>query len=246
MADLTAIKERVRFYEFELPDGSFTRSDIPEEVRAVHSTRRDMLRRVLRDHVPDAAGLTALDLASHEGFFSVELARHFRSVHGIEVRPESLAAAQQITRALGVRNVSFTQGDLQKMEFDPKHQADFVLLYGLLYHVENPIHVLRLASSLARRDILVETQVFPYEITGPLEDGHYAWQREVHGVFSLSVDYAARREGGSTDIALVPSLNALVFLLRNFGFTETRVIAAEPHEYEQFRRRSRVVVHGRK
>lgn len=246
MADFSAIKERVWFYEFELPDGSVTRSDIPEEVRAVHSTRRDMLRRVLRDHVPDASGLTALDLASHEGFFSIELARHFRSVHGIEIRPESLAASRQITSALGVHNVSFTQGDLQKMEFDARHQADFVLLYGLLYHVENPIHVLRLASSLARRDILVETQVFPYEITGLLEDGHYTWQREVHGVFSLSVDYAARREGGSTDIALVPSLNALIFLLQNFGFTETRVIAAEPGEYEQFRRRSRVVVHGRR
>ncbi len=99
---------------------------------------------------------------------------------------------------------------------------------------------------MSRRHILVETQVFPYDVSGSIEDGHYAWQRDVHGVFSLSVDYAARREGGSTDIALVPSLNALVFLLRNFGFTEIRVVQPAAGEYEQFVRRSRVVVYGRK
>lgn len=246
MPDLSSVKQRVWFYEFELPDGSVTRTDVPPEVRDVHTTRRDMLRRVLRDHVPDAAELSALDLASHEGYFSLELARHFRDVHGIEIRTDSLEAARQVTSALGARNVRFTQGDLQKMDFDPALQADFVLLYGLLYHVENPIHLLRLASRMSRRHILVETQVFPYDISGRLEDGHYAWQRDVHGVFSLSVDYAARREGGSTDIALVPSLNALIFLLRNFGFSEISVIEAQPGEYEQFRRLSRVVVHGRK
>jgi tRNA (mo5U34)-methyltransferase len=246
MPDLSAIKRRVWFYEFELPDGSVTQTDIPPEVRAIHSTRRDMLRRVLHTQVPDATELTAIDLASHEGFFSLELSRHFRSVHGIEIRPESLDAAREITGALGARNIRFTQGDLQKMEFDPAVQADFVLLYGLLYHVENPIHLLRLASQMSRRHILVETQIFPYDISGPLEDGHYVWQRDVHGVFSLSVDYPTQREGGSTDVALVPSLNALMFMLRNFGFTETFVLPAEPNEYEQFRRRSRVVVYGRK
>lgn len=246
MPDLSSIMQRDWFYEFELPDGRVTRADIPPEVRAVHTTRRDMLRRVLHTRVPDSANLTAIDLASHEGYFSLELARHFRSVHGIEIRPESLTAARDITAALGATNIRFTQGDLQKMEFDPAVQADFVLLYGLLYHVESPIHLLRLAAQMSRKHIMVETQIFPYDISGLLEDGHYAWQRDVHGVFSLSVDYAARREGGSTDIALVPSLNALVFLLRNFGFSEVFVVPAEPHEYEQFRRRSRVVVYGRK
>lgn len=130
------------------------------------------------------------------------------------------------------------------MEFEPRLLADFVLLYGLIYHLENPIHTLRLAARMARRHLLVETQVFPYDVSGRIEDGHYAWQRAVEGVFSLSVDYPQGREGGSTDLALVPSLNALTFLLRSFGFSRVEVLPPGPEDYEQFRRGSRVIVLG--
>ena len=40
--------------------------------------------------------------------------------------------------------------------------------------------------------------------------------------FGLVPDYAEKREGGSTDLALVPSLNALLFLMRSFGFTKVQ------------------------
>ena len=66
----------------------------------------------------------------------------------------------------------------------------------------------------------------------------------VAGVFGLTPDYARRREGGSTDIALVPSLNALLYLLRNFGFSDLFVMPSSDDDYEQFRRGSRVVVYG--
>jgi hypothetical protein len=52
------------------------------------------------------------------------------------------SAAHGLDPALSA--IRYTQGDLLRMEFDPAVQADFVPLYGLLYHVENPIHVLRL------------------------------------------------------------------------------------------------------
>ncbi len=54
------------------------------------------------------------------------------------------------------------------------------------------------------------------------------------------------REGGSTDIALVPSLNALLFLMSDFGFKTIEVIKPDPDDYEQFSRGSRVVVYGAK
>jgi ubiquinone/menaquinone biosynthesis C-methylase UbiE len=243
---LTTIKQHVWFYEFELPDGTLTQTDIPSEVLRIHKSRREKLRRVIRDHVVGAERLTALDIASHEGYFSIELARHFDEVHGIELRPESLDAARQIVKALDVSNVRFTQADFTRLCYDPSLSADFVLLFGLLYHLENPIATLRLASQLARKYILVETQVFPYDIAGKIEDGHYQWQRQIQGVFSLSADYPNEREGGSTTIALVPSLNTLLFLLREFGFRNVQVIAPDTDDYEQFRRGSRVVVFGSK
>jgi tRNA (mo5U34)-methyltransferase len=243
---LNAAKERTWFYEFDLPDGTQTRTDVPADWRPVHYSRRRHLREVIAEHVPDAAHLTASDFASHEGYFSIELARHFSFVRGFEIRRESLEAAQLITSVSGLRNVEYVSADLQTMTFDEKWRSDFVLVYGLIYHMEDPIHVLRLASQMCRRHILIETQVFPYDVTGRIEDGNYQNLRTVEGTFALTPDYPAGREGGSTSVALVPSLNALLFLLRHFGFADVRVLQPTQEDYEQYRRGSRVIVYGRK
>lgn len=243
---MVRVKERTWFYEFDLPDGTLTRSDIPPSVLPIHTSRREKLRQTIIDRIPDASNLTALDLASHEGYYTIELAKHFKSVLGLEIRQESLDAARLITHALNINNVEFRQTDLQKTGFDAGLSADFVVCYGLLYHLENPIHTIRLASQLARKHILIETQVYPHEVSGLLEDGHYLWQRPIEGVFALTADYSQAREGGSTDIALVPSLNALVSLLRTFGFKEIHVLPRQQGDYEQFARGSRVIVYGSK
>jgi tRNA (mo5U34)-methyltransferase len=203
---LEEVKSRTWFYEFDLPDGSHTSTDIPADVRPIHTSRRNKLLQIIRERVESPQNLTAVDFASHEGYYSIELSRYFKSVRGYEYRVETLMAARLITDVLGVRNVEYIRADLQKMEFDQSLVADFVLVYGLIYHLENPIHAIRLASQLCRKHILVETQVFPYNISGMLEDGNYTNLRRVEGVFSLSPDYSHGREGGSTDIALVPSL----------------------------------------
>ena len=244
--ELRAVKERTWFYEFELPDGTRTRTDLPEEWRPVHYTRLRHLRDVIHKHVPDAASLTASDFASHEGYFSIELGKHFSFVRGFEIRRESLEAAKLITNVMGLPNIEYVMADLQTMTFDEKWCADFVLVYGLIYHMEDPIHVLRLASQLCRKHILIETQLFPYEIKGRIEDGNYQSQRPVEGVFALTPDYPAGREGGSTSVALVPSVNALLFLLKQFGFVHVEVLPPLGEDYEQYRRGSRAIVYGRK
>jgi tRNA (mo5U34)-methyltransferase len=246
IAALQEIKARTWFYEFALPDGSYTLTDVLPEILLIHTSRRDKLLGIIRDRVEQPHRLTAADLASHEGYYSLELAKHFKSVQGYEIRQSSLEAARSITELLGVRNIEYSQVDLQTASFDETMVVDFVLLYGLIYHLENPVHTIRLASRMSRKHILIETQVFPYDVSGRLEDGHYANMRRIEGVFGLTPDYSSHREGGSTDIALVPSLNALLFLLRTFGFTETVVLPSGPDDYEQFRRGSRVVVYGQK
>lgn len=196
--------------------------------------------------MPDARDLTAYDFASHEGYYTIELAHHFKLVRGYEVRTQSLEAAQLITDVLNPGNVEYCHADLQTMRYNPDDTADFVLLYGLIYHLENPIHTLRLASQMTRKHILIETQVFPMHVSGLIEDGAYTSQRRMEGVFALAPDYASQREGGSTDIALVPSLNALLFLMRDFGFSKIEVLPSGKGDYEQFVRGTRVVVYGQK
>lgn len=50
----------------------------------------------------------------------------------------------------------------------------------------------------------------------------------------------ARR--GVTDLALVPSPNALDFLLRQFGFRVVHFYTPKPDDYEQFVRKQRVII----
>lgn len=243
---LTQVKSRAWFYQFDLPDGSQTETDLPQTVLPIHTARREKLRQTIERYVPDAAELVAFDFASHEGYYTIELARHFKAVRGYEVRQESLEAARLITDVLQAKNVEYCQADLQRMKYDIEQTADFVLLYGLIYHLENPIQTLRLASQMTRKHILIETQVFQYEISGLIEDGSYNSQRQVEGVFGLARDYASRREGGSTDIALVPSLNALLFLMQDFGFNKIETLPSAKDDYEQFSRGARVIVYGQK
>jgi tRNA (mo5U34)-methyltransferase len=119
-------------------------------------------------------------------------------------------------------------------------------MYGLLYHLENPTHTLRLAACLCRKHLLIETQVFPHDLAGLVEDGSYRNQRPVHGVFALAPDNPGLSVGGSTDLALMPSLNALIFLLQALGFSNTQVPPPLPDDYEQYQRGSRIVVYAGK
>ncbi len=242
---LALVRSRPWFYAFELPDGTLTPTDSDPAVLHLHATRRAHLRAVI-EGIPGASRMTALDLASHEGFFTVELARHFGWVQGVELRERSILAAELVTALLGHGNVGYRQMDLLQVPAAEEAglAADFVLLYGLLYHLEEPLRLLRLACRLARRHILVETQVLPFELSGRVEDGSWQWQRDIRGSFGLVEDYSERREGGSADFALVPSLGALCHLMRAFGCAEVRLRPAGEGDHEQFRRGARVIVHG--
>jgi tRNA/tmRNA/rRNA uracil-C5-methylase (TrmA/RlmC/RlmD family) len=171
---LNVVKARSWFYAFELPDGSLTQTDADAAVLHLHATRRERLRQVIGT-IPHAARMTALDLGSHEGFFTAELARRFCSVQGVELRDGSARAAEMMLGVLGLGNATIRQLDLLNLDAAQEGglAADFVLLYGLLYHLEDALRLLRLACRLARHHILLETQVLPYDVTGRVEDGSH-------------------------------------------------------------------------
>jgi hypothetical protein len=73
LAALQEIKARTWFYEFALPDGSYTSTDVSPEILLIHTSRRDKLLGIIRDRVEQPHRLSAADLASHEGYYSLEL-----------------------------------------------------------------------------------------------------------------------------------------------------------------------------
>ena len=235
-------KNQKWFYEFELPDGTRTESYLPPAARGVHVTRE----RALRTHLSalDDSYSTAIDVACHEGFFSLVLAEHFKSVTGFDRNSGTLDKARQISALVGASNIRFEDSTLELWR--EEDAADFVLCFGLLYHVENPIQVLRKLAAITNRTLCIETQVLPYDMVGKIEDGSYLWQRDLHGMFGLCVDYSDKPEGGLTDLALVPSRQALEFLLVKFGFSAVTFYTAASDDYEQFTRNQRVIVFAEK
>jgi ubiquinone/menaquinone biosynthesis C-methylase UbiE len=242
MNKLEKIKQQKWFYEFTLPDGTKTESYLPEVARQVHSTREKALRHFLG--LLSSECVTALDVSCHEGYFSVVLKEFFHRVMGVDKNIESLNKAKQIADILGHSDIVFNNSSLE--DWSENKNADFVLCFGLLYHVENPIQILRKLALLANKAVCIETQVLPFNLSGVIEDGSYLWQRELNGLFGLCVDYSYSAEGGLTDLALVPSPQGLEFLLRQFGFKTVNFYIPEPDDYEQFVRGHRVVVFAEK
>lgn len=239
---LNKIKSQKWFYEFNLPDGTKTESYLPEVARQIHVTRENALRRYVG--ALDDSYSTALDISCHEGFFSLVLAEYFKNITGLDKNVESLEKANQIATLLGHPEIHFKNSSVEL--WDEKQGADFVLCFGLLYHVENPIQIMRKLAALTKKALCIETQVLPYNLAGPIEDGSYLWQRDLNGLFGLCVDYSHRPEGGMTDLALVPSRQALEFLLKQFGFRTVTFYNPEPDDYEQYVRNHRVIVFAEK
>src|SRR3546814_505058 len=171
--ELDKVKSQQWFYEFTLPDGTKTESYLPEIARRVHETREKALRSRLE--AIDSSYQTSLDISCHEGYFSLILSEYFKIVTGLDKNPESLDKAKQITTLLGNSRIQFKNTSLES--WDDKKGADFVLCFGLLYHVENPVEIIRKLAILTRKSLCIETQVLPYDLEGPIEDGSYMWQR---------------------------------------------------------------------
>src|SRR6476469_9483109 len=88
------ILARKWFYRYQLPSGAWTSLYIPDDVAQIHETRLVMMWSALSSFFEQAGNsLTAIDIASHQGFFSIELARRCRHVLGLEYQQRHVEAA---------------------------------------------------------------------------------------------------------------------------------------------------------
>lgn len=253
MRDSRSLEEqalaRQWFYRFTLPSGRVTStySYVTPDVLEIHETRERMLVQVLdREFGGTLASQSAVDLACHEGYFSHTLARKgCTDVLGVDARPEHVTHAGLMRDVFGYRNLRFMHGDLQKLEAGQVGQFDISLLFGILYHVENIVGVLRLAQAVTRRLCVIETQVAP-NLTGVTDWGSYRYTKRIIGCLAIvdeSADVAAGvTEANTTPITIFPSLEGLLYLLRAVGFARAEVVPPFPDAYEQIASGKRVVV----
>ncbi len=237
------ILAREWFYEFTLPSGAVTRTNFVGDQGNIHPTRLRMMWQVVEPFFGDRlAGVTALDIASHEGYFAYHLARRCRSVLGLEVNPASIAAAKQIRDLYGLSNLEFMQVDLNDFTHSMIQPADLVLAFGIIYHLENPVGVLRRLRSLTRELLLIETQTTMLELSGAIDWGAHWAQNQLDGVFGILAGSPGARDGGTSDIVLVPSREGLLWILRQLGFNRVEVIPPPTDAYQQLLMGRRIMV----
>ncbi|PIV32184.1 MAG: hypothetical protein COS34_14470 [Lysobacterales bacterium CG02_land_8_20_14_3_00_62_12] len=245
-ADLQArALSRTWFYPFKLPNGATTPSYDGGWLDGIHHTRSKMLDAVLlRSFAGHESRLSAIDLACHQGWFSCQLAqRGFARVLGVDARAEHVADASLIRDALGLSQIELQQGDVHQIDAEALGQFDVCLLLGLIYHLENPVGALRVARALTRQLLVVETQVVP-NMSGMVDYGSYQFVRPLKGSFGIidETDDTHGPEASTTGICLVPSVEALLWILGKLGFSRVEVLPPPADAYEQIKHGKRVMV----
>ena len=84
------LEERVMsqkwFYRYELPSGRVTEQYIPDEIDHIIQLGVEMMLAALQpDFQSSGDNLTAIDFSSHQGFFSLALAKRCKSVLGLNI-----------------------------------------------------------------------------------------------------------------------------------------------------------------
>lgn len=234
------------FYPYALPDGRKLPSSHAGRVDAIHASRARMLDAWLaREFAGDRSKLQALDVACHQGYFSIQLARAgFGRVDAVDVRQKHIDDVDLLRRIYALDNLHTQRRDVFEMQGPADH--DLVLMFGLLYHLENPVGALRKARALTRRACVIETQVVPH-LSGMVDWGSYEYVRPLKGCFGIidEIDETHAPEASITGICLAPSTEGLLWLLHAVGFSHAEILPVPDDGYEQLRHGKRVMVAAR-
>jgi len=249
MSDLLdQMRSREWFYRFVLPDGTATPTYHGGKLDAIHDTRWRMLEHRLEAEFPEGFGeLRAIDLAAHQGWFAAKLAQaNLQRVTCVDANERHVEDARLVAEVLGLDGLECVHSDIFDLDPGVLGRFDVVLMFGLLYHLENPVGALRLARALCRRLFLIETQVIP-GMSGMVDFGSFEFVKPLHGSFGV-IDETAETHGpeaGVSGICLVPSVAALTWLLERVGFSRVEVLRPPADAYEQLRYGKRVMVAAR-
>lgn len=233
------------FYPLTLPDGRVLPSTHDGRVDAIHHTRARMLDAFIATQFPgDRHGLSAIDIACHQGWFSLQLARAgFGRIDAVDARAEHVTDAQLLANLYEQVAIHPRQRDVFALNAKDDGLHDLVVMFGLIYHLENPVGALRVARALTRKACVIETQVVPH-LGGMVDWGSYEYVRPLKGCFGIidEVEEVHAPEASVTGVCLAPSTEGLLWLLRAVGFRDAWVLPVPADGYEQLRHGKRVMV----
>lgn len=233
-------------YPFVLPSGKRLQSAHSGEFDSISQTRWQMVEAAIHARFGGTLppGLSAIDIACHQGWFSTQLAKSgFARVTGYDARAGHVTDARLVATAMALKNASFEQSDVHALTRENAGMHDVVLCLGLIYHLENPVGALRVARALCRNLCFVETQVAP-GLSGWMDFGSHRFVRPMQGSFALidETEDTHGPEASTLGICLVPSLEGLLWILGKVGFARAEVLPVPEDGHEQLAHHKRVMV----
>jgi FkbM family methyltransferase len=179
------------------------------EYRRLIETRGETILSVVKKLKPALGLSNALDAGCGVGFFSQTLAECGLRVRGFDARAENVAEARR-----RFPEIPFEQLDVQDRGVLQLGRFDFVLCFGLIYHLENPLLAIRNLREMTAKCLLLESMCLPEEKS------------------SMLLRAEPRQEDQSlSEVACYPSEMSLVKMLYRVGFAFVyRVVALPDHD----------------
>ncbi|MDJ0674187.1 MAG: methyltransferase domain-containing protein [Calothrix sp. MO_167.B42] len=232
-------------YEFDLGNGVKT-PIYSESLNQVNKVRHSMIFSFLDGISFNYKSASILDLACNEAYFMFEmLKRGAKYGLGVEGRKENIEKALFIQQALNYPNCDFQHQDVFEFNYE-KDKFDIVLLLGIIYHVENPIGLIRKAALASSKYLFVETQLCKSDRHIP-----FGWgtpNEYLHGESYFVVHTEQEPENPLASLAglsLIPNLFTVVKILRHLGFQS--IIQLHPNylvQEPQYNQLDRVILVG--
>lgn len=225
-------------YPWRLRDGRVLPVAVGE-LESVHRTRAEMIEARVRAALAAAgSGATALDLACNEGWFSQRLLDWGAArVVGIDIREFNLRRARLLRDHYEIPDdrLDFRHADVFDLDARALGQYDVVLLLGLIYHVENPMGVLRLARACTRRLCVVETQLTRQVDPIVHGNGRAGKFHESEGSFAVVIEAGDNTLASTGKVmSLVPNRTALVQMAHMAGFDDVEFAVARDDHNPQY------------
>ncbi len=175
-------------------------------------------------------GMSVLELGPLEGAHTYQLEKLGAArILAIEANVEAYLKCLIIKEALGIRRACFMLGDFSLFLRDTTERFDLVFCCGVLYHMENPLVLIRDIARVSDR-CLVWTQYVDAQRT----TGRVAVPSALGG-FSATfhrADYQDREQGffwgGNKPSASWMNRDDILGAFRHFGFDAIEIIADEP------------------
>ncbi len=199
--------------------------DTPDTLR-ISQARQRVLQEFLSDVKPKFGLETALDVGCGVGHFSQFLRDSGFRVSAVDGRKENVEEA-----ARRIEGVQFRQADAEDPTLPAIGSFDFVLCFGLLYHLENPFRVIRNLFAMTGKILILESMCIPE-----------------HYMRLYLFDEANLEDQGLGYVAFYPSESCLIKMMYRAGFPFVYRIRQLP-DHEQFRdtssrKRSRTMLVG--